>query len=136
MDEAIELLRASWREGQLDYDGKHYRAEAIAMEPKPPQGGSLPIWIGGLSKAALRRTGRMGDGWMGSARTDDASALEAVAEIRRHAEAAGRDPDAIGLADAGATPQRRRRQDLLRGARPGRPPGGGACGTSASSGPP
>ena len=97
MDEAIELLRASWREGQLDFDGKHYQAEAIAMEPKPPQGGSLPIWIGGLSKAALRRTGRLGDGWMGSARTDDASALEAVAEIRRHAEEAGRDPDAIGL---------------------------------------
>ena len=40
MDEAIELLRAYWRDEQLDFDGKHYRAEAIAMEPKPPQGGS------------------------------------------------------------------------------------------------
>jgi probable F420-dependent oxidoreductase len=97
MDEAIELMRASWGDERIDHRGAHYTADAIAMEPKPPQGAALPIWIGGLSPAALRRTGRLGDGWMGSARTDDASALQAVAEIHRHAEAAGRDPNVIGL---------------------------------------
>ena len=48
---------------------EHYRADDIAMEPKPPQG-SLPLWVGGGSPAALRRTGQLGDGWMGTALVD------------------------------------------------------------------
>src|SRR5262245_28424258 len=47
MDEAIELLRAYWEHPQVDFAGKHYHATAMAMEPKPPQGRRLPIWIGG-----------------------------------------------------------------------------------------
>src|SRR4029453_13508989 len=59
MDEAIELLRAYWEHPQVDFAGKHYRATAMAMEPKPPQGRRLPIWIGGNSEAACRRVGRL-----------------------------------------------------------------------------
>ncbi|MPY93036.1 MAG: TIGR03619 family F420-dependent LLM class oxidoreductase [Acidimicrobiia bacterium] len=97
MDEAIELLRAYWRDERIDVDSPHYRSTAIAMEPKPPQGERLPIWVGGLSRAALRRTGRLGDGWMGSAGADDEKTMAAVGEIHRHAEEAGRDPASIGL---------------------------------------
>ena len=43
-----------------DFTGAHYPAVAMAMEPKPPQGGRLPIWIGGYSEAAFRRVGRAG----------------------------------------------------------------------------
>jgi probable F420-dependent oxidoreductase len=97
MDEAIDLLRAYWGDERIDLAGPHYPSTAIAMEPKPPQGAALPIWVGGVSRAALRRAGRLGDGWMGSARTDDASAVDARNDIRRHAEEAGRDPDSIGM---------------------------------------
>jgi len=45
MDEAIALLRAYWSEAHVNVAGKHYRATEMAMEPKPPQGGRLPIWI-------------------------------------------------------------------------------------------
>jgi alkanesulfonate monooxygenase SsuD/methylene tetrahydromethanopterin reductase-like flavin-dependent oxidoreductase (luciferase family) len=69
----------------------------MAMEPKPPQGAQLPIWVGGTSQAALRRVGRLGDGWMGSARSDDASVKSAMVEIARYAEDAGRDPAKIGM---------------------------------------
>ena len=71
MDEAIAVLRAYWGDSQIDYQGDHYQSTAMAMEPKPPQGRHLPIWIGGGSKAALRRVAELGDGWMGTALADD-----------------------------------------------------------------
>ena len=96
MDEAIELMRAYWGDETINHHGQYYDSDAIAMEPKPPQGAGLPIWVGGGSKAALRRTGRLADGWMGTAMSED-ELVKAMAEIRRHAEEAGRDPDGIGM---------------------------------------
>jgi probable F420-dependent oxidoreductase len=104
MDEAIRLLRAWWSESQIDFEGQHYRITAMAMEPKPPQSRRLPIWIGGMSEAAWRRVGRLGDGWLASQITDAESARRALEAIRRHAEAAGRDPEAIGLQSMVASP--------------------------------
>lgn len=91
MDEAIALLRAWWSEPQVDFAGPRYPISAMAMEPKPPQGRRLPIWVGGMSEPAFRRVGRLGDGWLASRVTDAASARTAFEAIRRHAEAAGRD---------------------------------------------
>jgi len=76
------------------------------MEPKSPQAGRLPIWVGGASEAALRRVGRLGDGWLASRVTDAADAARAIDTIRRHAEAARRDPAAIGLQSMVAPPPR------------------------------
>ncbi len=97
MDEAIRLLRAYWSEEKVEFAGEYYTSHAMAMEPKPPQGGQLSIWIGGLAPAALRRVGELGDGWLATAFTDPDRARAAVATIHRHAEDAGRDPAAIGL---------------------------------------
>ena len=104
MDEGIRLLRAYWGDAQVDVAGKHYRVTAIAMEPKPPQGRRLPIWIGGASEPAWRRVGQLGDGWLAGGAIDAASARRALDSIRRHAEAAGRDPGAIGLQSMTAPP--------------------------------
>jgi probable F420-dependent oxidoreductase len=106
MDEAIALLRAYWTDAHVNYAGTHYRANEMAMEPKSPQAGRLPIWIGGASEAALRRVGRLGDGWLASRVTDADDARRAIDTIRRHAEAAGRDPKAIGLQSMVAPPPR------------------------------
>jgi hypothetical protein len=76
------------------------------MEPKPPQGSRLPIWIGGRSDRALRRVGALGDGWLGNQIDDAASARRVIDTIRRHAEAAGRDPKSIGLQAMVASPPR------------------------------
>jgi probable F420-dependent oxidoreductase len=97
MDEAIWLLRAYWSDARVDVAGPHYRVTAMGMEPKPPQGRRLPIWIGGMSEPAWRRVGQLGDGWLASRVTDADSARRAIDAIRRHAEAAGRDPARIGL---------------------------------------
>ncbi|MYF22648.1 MAG: LLM class F420-dependent oxidoreductase [Chloroflexi bacterium] len=105
MDEAIELMRTCWRDETIEFAGAHYRAESMAMEPKPPQGGGIPLWIGGGSKAALRRAGRVGDGWMASGMLGSQGA-NAIAEVKREAEQAGRDPDALGFQCQLATPPR------------------------------
>ena len=96
MDEAINLLRAYWAEPNVAFVTEHYRIDAIAMEPKPPQGAALPIWIGGSAPAALRRTGQLGDGWLATSGLSDEVVRSSVAKIRGHAEAAGRDPEALG----------------------------------------
>ena len=106
MDEAIALLRACWGDEHIDQVGERFRADAIAMEPKPPSGGRLPVWIGGASAAAYRRVGTVGDGWMASIVGDDAHVRDGIAEIRRYAEAAGRDPATVGLQAMLAPPPR------------------------------
>ncbi|HSB41986.1 MAG TPA: LLM class F420-dependent oxidoreductase [Methylomirabilota bacterium] len=106
MDEAIRLLRAYWTDAEVSFESTHYPTVSMAMEPKPPQGGRLPIWIGGNSEAAYRRVGRLGDGWLASRVTDAAGARAAVEAIHRHAEAAGRDPGSIGLQSMVAPPPR------------------------------
>lgn len=93
MDEAVALLRACWSEREISYDGACYRVEAMAMEPKPPRPGGPPIWLGGASPAALRRAGRLGDGWLANA----GAGAEQIATVKRAAEQAGRDPDTLGF---------------------------------------
>jgi probable F420-dependent oxidoreductase len=106
MDEAIALLRTYWTEPQVTLTGPYYRATSMGMEPKPPQGRRLPIWIGGGSDAALRRVGRLGDGWLASRVTDAEDGRRSIAAIRRYAEEAGRDPATLGLSSMVAPPPR------------------------------
>jgi len=97
MNEAIDLLRACWAEERVDYQGTHYSATAMAMEPKPPQGAALPIWIGGTADRALKRIGEKGDGWLATAIIKPDTARRLVDTIAGYAEAAGRNPAGIGL---------------------------------------
>lgn len=96
MDEAVALMRAYWADEQVDFQGRFYTSTAMAMEPKPPQGGKLPVWIGGASDRALRRVAEVGDGWLATAITDPGVAARCKAKIAGYAEAAGRDPAQIG----------------------------------------
>ncbi len=95
MDEAIALLRHYWRDERVEFDGEFYQAEAIAMEPKPPQS-PIPIWIGGTTDRALRRVGELGDGWMAPALTEFEEVERTRAIISAAAEAVDRDPGTIG----------------------------------------
>lgn len=97
MDEGIRFLRHWFSESKVDFNGEYYQAVAMAMEPKSPQGAKLPIWVGGASPAALKRTGALADGWLGTAALKESTVLRALDTIRRAAEDAGRDPATIGL---------------------------------------
>lgn len=97
LDEAIEILRAYFSDAQIDYQGEFYRASAMAMEPKPPQGAGLPIWVGGRAEASLRRVGTHGDGWLANAFHDDDHVKACKEKIAESAVRAGRDPSELGF---------------------------------------
>ena len=96
MDEAIDLLRSYWQGGRIEFRGNYYDSHDMGMEPVSPQGVKIPIWVGGESPAALRRTAQKADGWMASGVTDE-QALLCVTDIQRLAEEFGRDPAEIGF---------------------------------------
>ena len=96
-EEAITLMRRYWQDEHVVFDGTHYQADDIAMEPKPPQGGRLPIWMGGTKDRALKRIARIGDGWMAMNAPGDEPLADRLSKLRRFAEEAERDPKDIGL---------------------------------------
>ncbi|PJK31295.1 TIGR03619 family F420-dependent LLM class oxidoreductase [Minwuia thermotolerans] len=106
MDEAIDLVRACWRDERIDHRGRHFTVNAMAMEPKPPQAPGVPLWVGGNSGPAFRRVGRVGDGWLASRVTDAAYAASAMDRIREAAVKAGRDPAKLGFQSMIAPPPR------------------------------
>ena len=107
MDEAIDVLRSYWSGGRIEFRGSYYDSHDMGMEPVSPQGAALPIWVGGDSPAALRRTAEKADGWMASGITDE-QALLCVENIRQQAEELGRgaDEDKVFYADLDAVAER------------------------------
>jgi len=93
LDEYIDVMRAAWTEDQASFHGEFANFDDCIVRPRPVNG-SIPIVIGGHTEVAARRAGRRGDAFMpGSASTDDIRHLTDV--MKREAEAAGRDGDAI-----------------------------------------
>jgi probable F420-dependent oxidoreductase len=95
-DEYIEALRALWSADET-FDGKHSKFKNARSYPKPHQEGGIPIVVGGHTKAAARRAGRLGDGFF-PARGDIPMLVD---ECKRAAKDAGRDPDAIEITAGG-----------------------------------
>jgi probable F420-dependent oxidoreductase len=90
--EYIRCLRAIWSDPVVELDGEFYRVPRARIEPKPVQRPGPPILIGGTAEPALRRAGRLADGWISSSRADLAALGESVRIIRDAACGAGRDP--------------------------------------------
>lgn len=76
-DEMIELMKALWSPGWTEFDGDFYTTPRLEMQPTPPP---IPVYVGGLSDAALRRAAR-NDGWIGDLINTE-RALEAVGKLR------------------------------------------------------
>jgi probable F420-dependent oxidoreductase len=64
-DEAIEIMRRCWAEDNVTLAGEFWQLEDITVRPRPVQQ-PMPVWIGGNSEPAMRRAGRLGDGWIPS----------------------------------------------------------------------
>jgi len=94
LEEQVDVLRRLWADPVISYDGKYHEIEEAGLNPLP--GREIPIWFGGSADAVLRRTGRIGDGWMPQSAPDE-TARDQIARIRQAAEEAGRDPAAIGI---------------------------------------
>ena len=95
-DEAIAVMRELWTNDSPRFDGLYSRFAGMPFSPKPLQK-PIPIVIGGVSRAAIRRAARSGDGWQPLGFAPDALAREMVT-LREEARACGRDPAAIPVA--------------------------------------
>ena len=87
-DEGLEVIRRLWSEDKVDFEGVHYHLSGAQCLPKPVQP-DLPMWIGGSSEAAIRRTAKFGTGWQAGPETP-AQAKDVVAAIRKAAAEEGR----------------------------------------------
>jgi probable F420-dependent oxidoreductase len=87
-DEALEIIGRLWTGEKLDFAGRHFQLTGAQIAPLPVQA-ELPMWIGGSSEAAVRRTAKYGTGWQAGAETPETVA-EMVNGIRTAAAAAGR----------------------------------------------
>ena len=87
-DEALEIIARLWRGEKLTYPGKHFQLSDARISPLPVQR-DFPMWIGGSSDAAVRRTAKYGTGWQGGAEPPE-SVGRIVAAIRLAAGEAGR----------------------------------------------
>jgi probable F420-dependent oxidoreductase len=63
-DDAMQALRALFREQPAAYQGRFFSFAGISIEPPPAQAGGPPLWVGGRSEAAIRRAATLGDGWI------------------------------------------------------------------------
>ena len=96
-DEAIEVLRSLWA-GDADgtsFAGRFFSFENVTSFPKPHAVDTLPIHVGGSSRAAARRAGLRGDGWFPGGWLPPQERAAQWDLVRSTAEDAGRDPDRI-----------------------------------------
>jgi probable F420-dependent oxidoreductase len=99
-EEHVAAMRALWSEEAPSFAGETVQFTEAICKPRPAAG-SVPIVIGGHTKASARRAGRIGDGYW-PAKGDIATL---IAEMRAAAEQAGRDPDEIEVTCGGAEVQ-------------------------------
>ena len=97
IDEIIPLLRQWWSGAAVTHRDDRLEFDAVEVRPLPQQD-PLEIWLGGVGPLALRRAGRLADGWLGAAITPS-EAGAAIASIAAAADEAGRsvDPEHFGL---------------------------------------
>ena len=88
-DEAIAVMQALWTQAVPSHDGRLYRFSGMPFAPKPVQKPHIPIVIGGVSRAAIRRAARIGNGWHPMAMPPEVL-HERMRYLAEQAQAAGR----------------------------------------------
>ena len=101
-DEWIAIFKQLWSQSPASFDGRFYRYADIRCEPFPVQRPHPPIWVGGHSRAALRRAARHGDGWhpVGAVAASPLPPEEMrthLATLKQLTEAEGRDISALTI---------------------------------------
>ncbi len=94
-EEFVGCLRAIWADGPVEFHGSFYDVPRSLVEPKPVQRPHPPILLGGSAEVALRRAGRLADGWISSSRADFPTIGSSIEVVRSAATEEGRDPAAL-----------------------------------------
>ena len=88
-DECIEIVKRLCHGGEVTYQGAHYQFDPVVSNPGSIQRPHPPILIGGTSNGALRRTARLGDGWLSTGLRPE-SLRERLSTLQKLCEAQGR----------------------------------------------
>lgn len=96
-DELVEVLRKLWTGERVEHHGRFYEFEPLRMTPAPSQ--SVPLLFGGLSEPALRRTARLGEGWVSDLHTI-AEFREITGRLRQYRDECGRGGDPLQVIGA------------------------------------
>ena len=101
-NEYIQIFKTLWTQDPATFTGEFYQFKALHCLPHPVQKPHPPIWVGGHSRAALRRAAQYGDGWhpVGANPAVPLRPPElavALGDLKRMTEAAGRDPAALTI---------------------------------------
>lgn len=100
-EEYLQCLKALWTQDPVEFHGEFYTVPRARVAPRPVQRPHPPLLLGGTAAPALRRAGRVADGWISSSRLDLTTIGAAVATVRDAAREAGRDPDALRFLSRG-----------------------------------
>lgn len=100
-EEFLQVLRRLWSEEVVEHKGEFYELPPVHQDPKPAP--PPPILLGGSAEVALRRAGRLADGWISSSREDLDRIGEKISVVKESARAAGRDPEALRFVTRGVT---------------------------------
>ncbi|MGF1503702.1 MAG: LLM class F420-dependent oxidoreductase, partial [Anaerolineae bacterium] len=95
INEQIAVLRALWTDPLVTFQGDFHHIDRAWRNPMPVQQ-PFPLWIGGMSEAAMRRAARLGDGWMPNPLPID-KGRERVETLHTYLREEGRDPADFGL---------------------------------------
>jgi probable F420-dependent oxidoreductase len=95
-DEFLQIFKVLWTQADPEFHGQFYNIDGIQFYPKPVQQPHVPIWVGGHTRRALRRTARYGDCWHTTRQTPDFVAQN-LPYLREQTEQAGRDPASISI---------------------------------------
>lgn len=95
VEEQVEVLRKLWTQPLVTYQGRWHIIEDAGLNPLPVQR-PIPIWFGGHAEAVLKRTARMGDGWLPNYRQAE-EALPHLQKIQRYRQEAGRSEQPFGV---------------------------------------
>ena len=87
MEEMIHVMRQAWTGRMVEHRGRFFEHGPLQMSPAPAE--PIPIYFGGISKVALSRAARLGQGWMGTGQTPE-QAVELCQTLARLREEAGR----------------------------------------------
>jgi probable F420-dependent oxidoreductase len=101
-DEFLAVVKKAWTAADAGHDGRFYHVPPLSLEPKPVQRPHPPIYLGARSVPAMRRAGRLCDGWVSSSQSEPSVLSEALEVVRSSAEKAGRDPSALRFIVRGA----------------------------------
>jgi len=95
LDETIEILRLAFAGGWFEYHGRYYDFDRLLMAPEATE--PIPLYVGGLSEAGLRRASRCGDGWISVMNSPD-ELREIVAKLTKYRDEYGRSEEPFEIA--------------------------------------